>query len=54
MTEIPDMCLKRLEKHPVPMQRPTPDSRFGDIPDLDSRKAAETAQDSEKWKSLTH
>ncbi len=30
----------------------TPDSIFGDVPDLDSRKAAELAADREKWKSL--
>ncbi len=28
--------------------RPTPDSLFGDVPDLDSRKAAETVKDREK------
>ncbi len=32
--------------------RPTPDSLFGDVPDLDSRKAAEIAKDREKWKSI--
>ncbi len=32
--------------------RPTPDSLFGDVLDLDSRKAAEIAKDREKWKSL--
>ncbi len=30
----------------------TPDSIFGDVPDLDSRKAAELAAGREKWKSL--
>ncbi len=28
------------------------DTFFGDVPDLDSRKAAELAADREKWKSL--
>ncbi len=32
--------------------KPTPDSIFGDVPDLDSRKAAELAVGREKWKSL--
>ncbi len=30
----------------------TPDSLFGHVPDLDSRKAAEIAKEREKWKSL--
>ncbi len=30
---------------------PTLDSIFGDVPDLDSRKAAEIAADGEKWKT---
>ncbi len=30
----------------------TPDSLFGDVPDLDSRRAAEIAKDREKRKSL--
>ncbi len=34
------------------VKRPTPDSLFGDVPDLGSRKAAEIAKDREKWKSL--
>ncbi len=49
----------RLEEHRVIRKvlmncvRPTPaDSLFGDVPDLDSRKAAEIAKDREKWKSL--
>ncbi len=29
----------------------TPDLIFGDVPDLDSRKAAELAADREKWKT---
>ncbi len=32
--------------------RATPDSLFGDVPDLDSGKAAEIVKDGEKWKSL--
>ncbi len=32
--------------------KPTPDSLFGDVPDLDSGKAAEIAKDREKWKSF--
>ncbi len=32
--------------------RPTPDSLFDDVPDLDSRKTGEIAKDMEKWKSL--
>ncbi len=32
--------------------RPTPDSLFGDVPDLDSRKASEIPKGREKWKSL--
>ncbi len=31
--------------------KPTPDSLFGDIQELDSRKAVEIAADREKWKS---
>ncbi len=48
----------RLEVHRVIRRvlmncvRPTPDSLFGDVPDRDSRKAAEIAKDREKWKSL--
>ncbi len=48
----------RLEEHREIRQvlmncdRPTPDSPFGDVPDLDNRKAAEIAKDREKWKSL--
>ncbi len=44
----------RLEEHRVIRRvlmncvRPTPDSLFGDIPDLDSRKAAEIAKDRDK------
>ncbi len=32
--------------------RSLPDSLFGDVPDLDSKKAAEIAKGREKWKSL--
>ncbi len=32
--------------------RPTLDSLFGDVPDLDSRKAADMAKNKEKWKSI--
>ncbi len=32
--------------------RPTPDSLFGDVPDLDSKKAPEIAMEREKLKSL--
>ncbi len=32
--------------------KPTPGSLFGDVPDLDSGKEAEIANDREKWKSL--
>ncbi len=32
--------------------RPTTDSLFGDVPDLDSTKAAEIAKHREKWKIL--
>ncbi len=32
--------------------RPTLDSLFGDVTDLDSTKAAEIAKGREKWKSL--
>ncbi len=44
----------RLEEHRVIRRvlmncvRPTPDSLFGDVPDLDSGKAAEIAKDREK------
>ncbi len=30
--------------------KPSPESSFGDVPDLDSRKAAELAESREKWK----
>ncbi len=30
----------------------TPDSIFGDVPDLDSRNAGELVADREKWKRL--
>ncbi len=33
-------------------RKTTPDSLFGDVPDLESRKVAEIAKDREKWKSL--
>ncbi len=48
----------RLEEHRVIRQvlincvKPTPDSLFGDVPELDSRNAAELAVDRDKWKSL--
>ncbi len=48
----------RLEEHRVIRRvlmncvRTTPDSLFGDVPDLDSRKAAEIAKDIGKSKSL--
>ncbi len=32
--------------------RPNPDSLFGDVPDLDRRKAAEIAKERENWKIL--
>ncbi len=34
------------------MEFTTPDSIFGDVPDLDSRKEAEIGKDREKWNSL--
>ncbi len=48
----------RMEEHRVIRRvlmncdKPTPGSLFGDVPDLDSGKAAEIAKDWEKWKSL--
>ncbi len=48
----------RLEEHRVIRRvlmncvKPTTDSLFGDVPDLDSGKAAEIAKDREEWKSL--
>ncbi len=32
--------------------RATPDSLFGDVPDVDNRKAAEIAKGREEWKNL--
>ncbi len=49
--------LLHLEEHRVRRRvlmncvRPTPDSLFGDVPDLDGRNAAEIAKEREKWKS---
>ncbi len=48
----------RLEEHrvirQVPMNyvKPTLDSLFGDVPDLDGRKAVELTADREEWKGL--
>ncbi len=50
--------IDRLEEHRVIRQgfidcvKPTPDSIFGDVPDLLSREAAELAAEREKWKPL--
>ncbi len=35
------------------LSQTTPDSLFGEVPDLDSRTAAEIAKDREKWKILS-
>ncbi len=59
-------ALELAQPHPLPGRAPgntsstvlmncvrtTPDSLFGGVPDIDSRKAAEIAKDREKWKSL--
>ncbi len=48
----------RVEEHRVIRRvlmncvRPSPDSLFGDAPELDSRKEAEISKDRENWKSL--
>ncbi len=46
---LEDRVIRRVLMNSV---RPTPNSLFGDFPDLDSRKAAEIAKDREKWKIL--
>ncbi len=57
--------MEQARVHPPPERAPSnristfalcqanPDSLFGDVPDLDSSKAAEIAADIEKWKSIS-
>ncbi len=49
--EICDFCRQILLNRVSPRRHRHPDSLFGDVPDVDRRKAAEIAKDSEKWEA---